>query len=222
MRKSLSIFVGMSVLLSLCASAMAAPVTFNFRFADPNSTAQAVGSITFEDTLLSNPGDNFIDLPDPAVLALNVTVSGSANGDGTFGLEDFAAVVFETNGGTLDFGTELVGQPTDGDPWGTPSDGNGGDFNLFISGGTQIVGARYDSPIAGPSGTNLPPNGVYYFTLGANGGNDEDMVLTAATPAGGPAPAPATLPFTPLTWLVLGGVLALAAGFGLRQRSRKA
>lgn len=220
MHKPLSIIAAMAALLSLCASAVAAPLTFNFRFADPDSTAQAVGSITFEDTLLPNPGVLDVELPNPAVLALNVTVSGSANGDGTFGIEDFVGVVFDTNGGTLNFGAELVGQPTLVDPWGTPF-GDGGDFNLFSGGNKRPAGARYDSAIAGPAGTNLPPQGVFYFTLGANGGNDEEMVLTAATPAGGPAPAPATLPFTPLTWLVLGGVLALAAGLGLRRRSHK-
>ena len=209
------------MLATMASSAMAAPVTFNFTFDDPASTAQAVGSITFEDTLLQNPGDNDFDLPNPAVLALDVTVSGSANGDGVFGIDDFAGVVFETNGGTLDFGIELVGQPTDTLPWGTLTEnGDGGDFNLFV-GGKQGV-QRYTTP-AGPAGSNFPPDGVNYFTLGANGGADEPMELIGMGPVGGGGPAApaATLPIGPGAWLALAVLIALGGLLGLRRRAHR-
>ena len=209
--------------VSMASPLMAAPVTFNFTFDDPDSTAQAVGSITFEDTLLQNPGVNDFDLPDPAVLALNVTVSGSTNGNGLFGLADFTGVVFDTGGGTLDLDSQLVGQATTGNPWGTP-DGSSGDFNLFSGGGkVRPDGQRYGTSTAGPSGTGAPPDGVIFFTLGADGGAGEPMELIGMGPVGGgePAAPAATLPIGPGAWLTLAGLIALGGLFGLRRRAHR-
>lgn len=199
-------------------AAQAAPITFQFTFDDPASTALAVGSITFESTLLPNPGNAFFILPDPAVLALNVTVTGSANGNGNFTLSDFTAVVFDTNDGTLNFGSQLVGQSTAGSPWGT-TDGNGGDFNLFSNtpkGGPAI----YGQPIAAPHGINPAPNGVNYFTLGANGGFDEPMELVGMSALGGLTPA-AALPIGRGAWLALAVLLAMVALVAFRRRSQR-
>ncbi len=195
--------------------ANAAPLTLQFTFDDPASTAQAVGSITFEDTLLQNPGVNDFTLPDPAVLALNVTVSGSASGNGTFTLADFTGVVFDTDGGTLNFGSQLVGQPTSDSSWGIP-DGNSGDFNLFS--GQPTAPSRYPTQTAAPTGSNLPPDGVFYFTLGANGGSGEPMELVGMSVAGAAA-APATLPIGRSAWLALASLLGLAGLLAFRRRS---
>ncbi|MBK7210472.1 MAG: hypothetical protein IPH99_08950 [Xanthomonadales bacterium] len=194
--------------------AHAAPLTFNFTFDDPASTAQAVGSITFEDSLLLNPGTNDFVLPNPAVLALNVTVSGSASGNGTFTLADFNEVVFDTFGGTLDFGSQLVGQPTSGGSWGTP-DGNSGDFNLFS--GTMKGPSRYPAPPSAPTGA-IAPDGVFYFTLGANGGAGEPMELVGMGVTGG-ATAPATLPIDRGAWFALAGLLGLVGLLAFRRRA---
>lgn len=198
--------------------AHAAPITFQFTFDDPASTAQAVGSITFESTLVQNPGQQFFDLPDPAVLALNVTVSGAANGNGTFAITDFTGVVFDTNGGTLDFASQLVGQPTSGSPWAT-LDGKSGDFNLFSGSPKRGEPGYGDSPTT-PNGSNPTPDGVDPFTLGANGGNGEPMVLVGMSPLGGYT-APASLPFGRNAWIVLAGLLGLAALFAVRRRSAR-
>lgn len=160
-------------LLALGLSVFAAPIRFDFTFQDPTSAANAVGYIVFEDTLLPNPGFVIITLPDPAISDLSVTVSGATAGNGTFGLADFSSVVFDTNGGTLDFGFDLVGQATSGSPWGTP-DMNGGDFNLFAA---PIEGARYSNIGAGDG--IATPSGVWYFTLGANNGQNEEMLLVS-------------------------------------------
>ena len=206
------------LLVSAAGSALAAPITFPFRFADPDSTAQALGSITFESTLLQNPGIIDVSLPDPAVLALNVTVSGSASGNGVFGIGDFTGVVFDTGGATLDLGTQLVGQTTPGGPWGTP-DGNTGDFNLFS--GAKTRATSYSGASQSPAGANSPPDGVNFFTLGADGGSDEEMVLTAMGFSAAPAVEPANLPIGKSAMLVIAGLLAFIGVFGLRRRTRK-
>jgi hypothetical protein len=217
MKKSLILASAATLLVSLASSAFAAPITFPFRFADPTGPAQAVGSITFESTLLVNPGANDFFLPDPAVLALDVTVSGSIAGNGSFGITDFNEVVFDTAGGTLDFGSQLVGQPTSGGPWGTP-DGSSGDFNLFVSGGTRAAGERYPSASVVPNGVAAPPNGNFFFTLGANGGAGENMVLTAM---GAPVPPP-MLPIGRNALLLMAGLLGLGGVLVLRRRKLRA
>jgi hypothetical protein len=219
--------------LVLSTGAIAAPITFNFVFNLPppnaasrgdNATGRYAttpaapqgnlvptmsGSITFESTLLANPGDNSFPLPNPAVLALNVTVTNSGAGDGTFGLNDFAAIVFDTNGGTLNFNQQLVGQPTDGDPWGTPSS-NGGDFNLFIA--RAVKGNA-------PSGNTLPPDGVFFFTLGSNGGSGPAATLGSMTRAVGvPVVAAPSLGGWALT--LLAGMLGFGASLSLRRANR--
>lgn len=201
--------------LALSNVTQAAPITFAFTFDDPASAAQAVGTITLESSLVANPGQNSFSLPNPAVLALNVTVSGAAAGNGQFGIVDFTGVVFETNGGTLNFSQPLIGQATSGSPWGTtPSGGEAGDFNLFAGGFTRTADNRYSTQ---PNGSVAAPNGVDYFTLGANGGNGEAMLLTAFGPQFRTVPA-----------LNLAGVALLLAGvFGggwwlLRRRQLEA
>lgn len=195
--------------------ARAAPLTLQFTFDDPASTAQAVGSITFESTLLQNPGAQFFSLPDPAVLALNATVSGAASGNGAFAITDFTSVAFDTNGGTLDFSSQLVGQPTSGSPWAT-LDGNSGNFNLF-SHSPKAGASSYGQPPATPKGSNPAPNGVDLFTLGANGGSGEPMVLVGISAVA--AVSPASLPFGRNAWIVLTGLLGLVAVFSVRRRS---
>ncbi|MGH8042576.1 MAG: IPTL-CTERM sorting domain-containing protein [Rudaea sp.] len=212
----------------LCAGAVqASPITFNFTFSGANlipppppptspsplypkapkapsaNTALITGSITFESTLLVNPGNNDFLLPNAAVLALNVTVSGASAGNGTYGLSDFGEVRFETNGGTLDFGKSLIGQATSGSPLGTP-DGAGGDFNLFGVGTAPNVTA---------------PFGEWFFTACTNGGVEGSGVsdctnLISMINAAVASPTP-TLNRWSLT--LLAGLLALAGFVGLRR-----
>lgn len=217
-----------SLSLLFTSLAQAAPVTFNFTFDDPGSSALTVGSITFEDTLVANPGQNFFQLPNAAVLALTVTVSGASSGNGTFGINNFGAVLFETNGGTLNFAAELVGQPTNGLPWGTqiadqPTKGfvpgDAGDFNLFSNVGQlgKTGAERYQNRVT-PQGVGpFPPDGVFFFLLGADGGMAEAMALTSMAPAGvgGAIPVP-TLSFWASLILCLG-----LAGFAISRGALK-
>ncbi len=171
------------------APAFAEPVRFDFEFVEPQGPARATGYIVFETTEIDNPGDNDIDLPSPAVLDLSVTVTGAEAGNGTFGLADFQGLVFDTNEGTLDFTQPLIGQPTAEEPWGTSTgEGVAGDFNLFLSGkgdgedeGDRST--RY-APRERRGGGATPPEGVDFFTLGADGGSANEMVLVSMAPAG--------------------------------------
>lgn len=212
---------------ALCAAllftgaAQASPVTFNFTYSGSvvppppasvtatnppytkatmavASTATMTGSITFESTLLANPGNNQINLPSPAVLALNVTVSGASAGNGTFGISDFSHVAFDTHGGTLDFSKQLIGQPTSGAPWGTAYNGTAGDFNLF-----------------GKGLPNQAPIGENWFTLCANAGQSGCASLASAINAAVGVSSTPTLNRWAL--LALAGLLSLAGFAGLRR-----
>jgi hypothetical protein len=216
-------------LVAASSAAFADPVRFNFRFAEESpGTAQAVGYIVFETDLLNNPGFNDLTLPNPAVLDLSVTVSGATAGNGTFGLADFCDVAFDSGGLALDLTRELVGQPTLSLPWGTPPGKGGGnatqgegpstegDFNLFSS---CMLNRTY---AAQPTGTSGAPQGTWYYTLGADGGNADQMLIVSMAPAaaGGPVvrhPVPAA------NFWTLAGLFTLIAGFGVAAtRSRSA
>ena len=110
---------------------------------------------------------------------------------------------------------EEAGQPTSDSSWGTP-DGNSGDFNLFS--GQPTAPSRYPMQPAAPTGSNLPPDGVFYFTLGANGGSGEPMELVGMRVAGAAA-APATLPIGPSAWFALASLLGLAGLLAFRRRA---
>ena len=105
----------------------------------------------------------------------------------------------------MDFNQEMVGQPTDIDPWGTQSDGDGGDFNLF----GRTPGA---------------PNGEWHFELVADEGTADPMILSSMIASESetcvfeplaPAPIPALNTWSRFTMLLL---LAGLAVFTLRRR----
>ena len=155
-RTILAATLGFILMAASALSALAAPVTFRFSYA--NGAAHANGTVTFESTLLPNPGGSFFALPNPAVLDIQMDVSGAAAGNGHFTTGNFTGVLWSTGGGTLNLAAPLVGQATPGGPWGIAS----GDLNFF--------------------GAAPTPNGVFPFALGANGGASTTMTLVFATP----------------------------------------
>jgi len=219
MKKYLTIIT----LLILSNLATAAPLRFDFTFAENPGTARATGYIVFESTLLPNPGGSSYDLPNPVILDLQVTVSGSSAGDGTFTLADFTGVVFDTGGIALDFTRELVGQPTDTSPWGTPGGAvkslsikgrSLADFNLF-SNPQQPEGINNEdlySDGSGNLGISLPPNGIAPFTLRASSG--ENMAIVSFAPF-----AATSVPSLSHYSIIIFGLLLILVGF-LRLRNK--
>jgi len=201
------LWMGFLILTLFATSIEAAPITFQFTFRDAGSGATATGSITYEDTLVNNPGSNSYALPNPAVLALTVTVSGAPAGNGTFGISDFNQVVFRTGENGLDFSAQLVGQPTGSGPWGPAVNS----VKSYLSGEKGDNGLASDFNLFIPSfkSTFFPPTGVGPFTLRADAGSGVPMALISkiALGVGPPTSVPALS-----TWSILLMVLVLLAG----------
>jgi len=179
-------------------------------FAADGSTATASAVATIDVTTLN---DISLGLPstNPIFSSLTMTVSGASVGNGRFTLSDFSSFVgWGTDGVTLDFTRQLVGQSTPGGPWGgdwyTGGDCSGCDFNLFNS-----------NPSA--------PNGIEPFFMATNGGTGDPLQLYSFEPVSGSTcsltefcaatPLPAALP------LFVTGLGALGL-FGWRRKRRAA
>jgi hypothetical protein len=167
--------------------------TFNLAWSGAyySNSASATGQITIDMSALNNPG-----YTEPlTVSAFTVTVTGADFGNGSYSLADYSYFFLGTNGGTLDFSQEVIGQSTSGDPWGTPSSGNGGDFNI----------ASLDSA----------PLGTWYFTITPAGGDSGDhMLLTDFSPVSD-TPEPGS-------FILLGSGLAALAGMVRRKIGQRA
>ena len=135
-------------------------------------------------------GLGFISAP---VTGLGITITGSRNGDGTFGLNNFRDIYFAMPS-SLDLGKELIGQTlSNGCKFGTSTgpcgNGAGGDFNLFR--GLNPFGFFGSFGSFGPFvPVNPPPNGTWYFQLTTAGG--DTMLVTSIAPARS-VPEPASL-----------------------------
>jgi hypothetical protein len=204
------------ILLVASPMIQAAQITFDFVFEDTNNGARAEGFVVFDDAFLLNPtnenmrgfDEGYYNLPDAAVVDLQFTITGSQSSNGDYFLSDFGGLVFQTNGGTLNLQSSLIGQPTDENDWGTAYDGSAGDFNLFSGPARSTGGSNYQ----GQKGGQLP-NGCNWFTLCTN---FENMVLQAMIPRpqGSPLPVPA------LDWLGLMALLGLFFSASLVYRQR--
>jgi len=158
-----------------------------------SNSASATGQITLDLTTLPNPNYNNIQRITSDITSLTVTVTGATIGNGTWTLASLNDDRWWTDGATLDMRTELVGQPTPNNPWGTP-DLNSGDFNLWFNNG-------------GPGGANA-------FTLAAASGGGNKMLLTEFDPV--------TATPEPCSFIFLGSGLAALAGMARRKIGQRA
>ena len=165
-----------AVLVFVAGQVQAAVITFDLAWSGVSygNSASAVGTISLDDSLLPNPGFVFGDPLSPTVTALSITVSGASSGNGTFNMSDFDFWFWDTNGATLDLSSQLVGQNTLGNPWGTPQSMSG-EFNLFA---LTVQGA---------------PLGSDYFTLRTNNGSGDLMLLTSFSPQTAAVPEPTSI-----------------------------
>jgi hypothetical protein len=163
-------------LLGLLPAALAGDIyqSYNLAWSGApfDNSATATGLITLDLTTL--PNATSFDGSDmySSIQSLSFTLSGASSGNGTWTKADLTPSSAEgtytywwTGGATLDMYSELVGQPTSGNPWGT-SDGASGDFNLFFGNGG--------------------PFGEFYFTLQDSAG--DLLGLTEFAPASVPEP----------------------------------
>ena len=187
----------MFLVLGLAARSQAALDTFDLTYSGSSFGNSAVGNgtITIDTSLVYNPGDTDTHNV-PFVTAFSLTISGATkpSDDGTFGLADFGEIFLDTDGATLDFSQQLVGQPGFGP-------GSGGDFNFFSNG-------------SDPSA----PTGFNFFTIETGNGNGDFLELTSfapavTPPAGGGSAVP--LPSSLALGLVSLGILA----FAIRRRT---
>lgn len=126
------------------------------------SQASAIGKFN-----INTAFDGTGSLPSPNFSVVKMTVSGAANGNGTFYNSNFDGFAFDQTSG-LDFTKELIGQSPEGTMFGPGGRGNMGNFNLGSSSGA--------------------PSGVGAFALGVGTG-DMLQVTSILAVAGVPEPA---------------------------------
>ena len=141
---------------------IAQAVTFDLAWSGVSfgNRATATGLITVDDTLpivhrFFN-SDGLVFLPSAHVSALSISIVGATSGNGTFSINDFTALFFDTPV-TLDLSRQLVGQDLgNGFRYGqTGSGGQAGEFNVFAP-----------SSSGGPDGADF-----FTFTTAASRGD---------------------------------------------------
>ncbi len=187
------IFAVLAVALGPIAQKSEAAVIYfdvNWSGAPNGNSATATALIGIDTSDIPNPG-SYWGMPS-WFDSITITISGATSGNGTFVKSDFSSIVWDTAGGTLDFDSELVGQPTSGQPWASNTSGTAGDFNIFRA-----------------SGSPTAPEGTGPFQITPSGSSDTLNLVSFQIPEP-----------TTVTALIVGG-FALVLSFN-RRRFREA
>jgi hypothetical protein len=146
--------IAVAVALSASTSiANAALITFDLTYTGVQNAATGVGSITFDDTVLPNPGVLLnVTANTLGVNAFSITIAGATAGNGAFGLAHVTNWIWNTSA-ALDLSTELVGQ-------------------------TGFVDFNWCGPLFG--GCTAPaPGGIAPFRISANAETGDILQLTS-------------------------------------------
>jgi PEP-CTERM motif-containing protein len=154
--KGSMVLVVLVMLIARDTSAL--PITFDLTYSgfEFGNAATAVGTITFDDTVLPNPG-TLVNVTSATlgVTDFSITVSGASSGNGTFGLASVTNWIWIV-GSPLNLTQQLVGQPG---------------FNDF-----NWCGFLFDG-CAPPA-----PGGVAAFTIQTNAETGDSLRLTSMQP----------------------------------------
>jgi len=153
-----------TLLVILPYSAQAGLISFDIVYSGQSfgNSATAVGSVTFDDTILTVPGV-LINVTSAAagVSAFSITVAGASAGNGTFGLTDVTNWIWDVGAG-LDLTIDLVGQA---------------DLNDFNWCGFLFVGCVAPAP-----------GGIAQLLIQSNAETGDVMSLVSMTPKAVPEP----------------------------------
>jgi hypothetical protein len=169
-----------AALTLLAPQSDAALISFNLSYSGAGfgNGATAVGTITFDDAVLPNPG-SLANVPAASlgIDSFSITVTGASSGNGTFGLADVDNWVWILSA-PLNLNAELVGQA------------GFSDFNWCAAG---FIGC-----------TAPAPGGIAAFTIQTNAETGDALGLVSMTPV--PEPVPVALVGIALVGLGLKGL----------------
>jgi hypothetical protein len=155
---------------------------FNLTWSDTilNSGASATGVIGLDlATIPSSPSHTSNSIPS-WITSFTMTITGASSGNGTFTLADFSAFTFDSNGVTLNYANDLVGQLTSGS---FNVQGSSVNAPIGVAPSTMLTDAAYGDYLVLTSFTPAPvvPAGVPNIAAWMSSLNGSTRLYNAAS-----------------------------------------